>query len=276
MNDIFAGSRLSRKLMVGPAISAALILLLGIFLYAGVPRMVLFALLAFTMVVSIVINFLMATRITLTLHNLVKGVSTVAKGDLTTRIDTDSEDEIGEMSEAFNSFVDNLRRIMVHLAEDSEHMALAGSKMDVAMQQMVKGFEETTSQINSVAVASEELTSTSSEIARNCAAAAVIPFLIQMCNNMLILPEVSIWRERHAAKRCWRRRKSFCTRRARWKSCARRRRWYCPWSTVFRWSVPGPLPACPKDGRVICAQSSSVQRVRIVRNVFGAVGGVRT
>jgi methyl-accepting chemotaxis protein len=41
------------------------------------------------------------------------------------------------------------------------------------MQQVVKGFEETTSQINSVVVASEALTSTSSEIARNCAAAAI-------------------------------------------------------------------------------------------------------
>ncbi len=76
------------------------------------------------------------------------------------------------MSLQFNSFVENLRRIMVHLAEDSEQIMSAGGKMDVAMQQMVKGFEETTSQINSVAVASEELASTSSEIARNCAVAA--------------------------------------------------------------------------------------------------------
>jgi methyl-accepting chemotaxis protein len=114
----------------------------------------------------------MAGRITSTLDRVVRGVSTVAKGDLTNRIKADSRDEIGEMSLQFNSFVDNLRRIMLHLAEDSEQISSAGGKMDVAMQQMVKGFEETTSQINSVAVASEELTATSSEIARNCSVAA--------------------------------------------------------------------------------------------------------
>jgi methyl-accepting chemotaxis protein len=98
-----------------------------------------------------------------------KGVSIVAKGDLTERIEADSADE---MSLQFNAFVDNLRRIMVHLADDSAQISSAAGQMDVAMQQMVKGFEDTTAQINSVAVASEELASTSSEIARNCAVAA--------------------------------------------------------------------------------------------------------
>ena len=172
MKENFSGSKLSRKLMVGPVISAAFLFLLGIFLYAGGSRTLLFILLAITMAVSLAINFALAGRITSTLGRVVKGVSTVAKGDLTKQIEADSGDEIGEMSIQFNSFVDNLRRIMVHLAEDSEQISSAGSKMDVAMQHMVKGFEETTSQVNSVAVASEELAATSSEIARNCAVAA--------------------------------------------------------------------------------------------------------
>lgn len=172
MKDIFRGLKLSRKLMVGPAVSVALLFLLGIFLYAGASRMALFTLLAITMVLSIAVNFSMAGLIRSTFDRVVKGVSTVAKGDLTTRIEANSTDEIGEMGVEFNSFVDNLARIMLHLAEDSAQILSAGGKMDVAMQQMVKGFEETTSQINSVAVASE-ITSTSSEIARNCAAAAV-------------------------------------------------------------------------------------------------------
>lgn len=163
---------MSRKLMAGPIVSAALLVMLGVFLYMGVSRTVLSALIAATIIISMGINFFTAGRITSTLGRAVRGVSAVAKGDLTRQIEADSNDEIGEMSVQFNSFVDNLRRIMLHLAEDSEQIAAAGSKMDVAMQQMVKGFEVNTGQINSVAVASEELTSTSSEIARNCAVAA--------------------------------------------------------------------------------------------------------
>jgi methyl-accepting chemotaxis protein len=158
--------------MVGPVVSAAFLVMLGVLLYVGVSRTVLAALVATAIVVSMGIGFFMASRVASTLGKVVRGVNAVVKGDLTKRIDADSGDEIGEMGVQLNSFVDNLRRIMVHLAEDSEHIAAAGTKMDVAMQQMVKGFGETTSQINSVAVASEELTSTSSEIARNCAVAA--------------------------------------------------------------------------------------------------------
>ena len=155
--------------MTGPVVSAALLVLLGIFLYAGVPRIVLFALVVMTMIISLVINFSVAGRIRSTLDRVTKGVSIVAKGDLTERIEADSADE---MSLQFNAFVDNLRRIMVHLVDDSAQISSAAGQMDEAMQQMVKGFEDTTVQVNSVAVASEELASTSSEIARNCVVAA--------------------------------------------------------------------------------------------------------
>ena len=76
------------------------------------------------------------------------------------------------MGVEFNSFVDNLSEDNASSGGGQRADPVCGGKMDVAMQQMVKGFEETTSQINSVAVASEELASTSSEIARNCAVAA--------------------------------------------------------------------------------------------------------
>ncbi|MGA2107836.1 MAG: methyl-accepting chemotaxis protein, partial [Syntrophorhabdales bacterium] len=166
---MLTGFSVSRKLMTGPVVSAALLVLLGIFLYAGVPRIVLFALVVMTMIISLVINFSVAGLIRSTLDRVTKGVSIVAKGDLTERIEADSADE---MSLQFNAFVDNLRRIVVHLADDSAQISSAAGQMDAAMQQMVRGFEDTTAQINSVAVASEELASTSSEIARNCAVAA--------------------------------------------------------------------------------------------------------
>ncbi len=44
--------------------------------------------------------------------------------------------------------------------------------METAIQQVATGFEETTGQVDSIAIASEGLASTSSEIARNCAVAA--------------------------------------------------------------------------------------------------------
>ncbi len=172
MKGTFARLRLSRKLMLGPAVSAAFLVVVGAFLYAGASRMVLFALVAITMIVSLAINFSMARLITSTLDRVIKGVNVVAKGDLTKPIGIDSADEIGEMTLQLNTFVDNVRRIMVHLAKDSAQISSAAGQMEVAMQHTSKGFGETTAQITSVATASEELASTSSEIARSCAVAA--------------------------------------------------------------------------------------------------------
>jgi len=158
--------------MVGPIISVAFLVLLGALLYAEVSRIALFTLLAITMLISIGINFSMARAITSALGTVIKGVNIVTKGDLMKRIEVDSTDEIGEMNLQFNTFVDNLRRIMVHIVEDGAQISTAACQMDVAMRQTVKGFEHTATQINSLAAGSEELAFTSSEIARNCAVAA--------------------------------------------------------------------------------------------------------
>jgi len=172
VKDLFKGVSWFRKLMIGPIVSTALLVLLAAFVYAEASRIALFALLAITMLASIVISLSMARLITSTIGTVIKDVNVVTEGDLTKRIEVDSTDEIGEMSLRLNAFVDNLRRIMVHLVEDGAQISTAACQMDVAMQQTVKGFEHTTVQINSVATASEELASTSSEIARNCAVAA--------------------------------------------------------------------------------------------------------
>ncbi len=172
MGDIFGGKTVLRKQMVGPAVSVLLAFLLGAFMYAGFPRAVLLALLGTTVAASVAANLLTTRGVTATMGRLLAGVSAVAEGDLTRRIDAESNDEVGSMAHQFNSFVENLQRIMVHLAQDSGEMLSAGGKMDLAMQQMVNGFEEITTQINSIAVASEELTATSAEIARNCGIAA--------------------------------------------------------------------------------------------------------
>ena len=60
MKDIFRGSKLSRKLMVGPVGLCGASFSAGHISYAGASRMALFTLLAITMVLSIAVNFSMA------------------------------------------------------------------------------------------------------------------------------------------------------------------------------------------------------------------------
>jgi methyl-accepting chemotaxis protein len=114
----------------------------------------------------------MSNNINKSIKRTVEAVEKVAGGDLTLQIEIKSLDEIGAMGSQFNTFVDNLRRIMVHVAEDSDEISSASGKMQMTIEQMVTAFEEIAIQVNSIAVASEELSSTSSEIVRNCTVAA--------------------------------------------------------------------------------------------------------
>jgi methyl-accepting chemotaxis protein len=168
----FADLKLTHKLMVAPVIFMVFLLALGIVLYSGYSGYLTFVLIGAGMFLSVLTNMAMARIISSTVKKTVETVGEVSKGNLTSRVEVRSGDEIGAMSNQFNAFVDNLRRIMVHVSDDSDQISSAANKMQLAIEQMVTAFEEIATQVNSIAVASEELSSTSSEIARNCTIAA--------------------------------------------------------------------------------------------------------
>ena len=65
--------------------------------------------------ISVAFGGVMATKITRGItkpvHNLVRGVEMVAKGDLRQQIDIKAQDEIGELSRSFNKMVGDLKRL---------------------------------------------------------------------------------------------------------------------------------------------------------------------
>ena len=163
---------ISRKLMVAPGIFVLFLILLAWAWYTGCRGTVYVSIIAVAAVASLAANGLMGGLIRSGVSKAVEGIGQVSKGDLTRQIDVASRDEIGAMSGQFNAFIDNLRRIMQHIAEDGDEMSSAASKMEMTIEQMAMAFEQITVQINSIAVSSEELSSTSREIARNCTIAA--------------------------------------------------------------------------------------------------------
>ena len=114
--------------------------------------------------VSLVMKAIILNPITET----VDVIETVARGDLTRRIEVSSGDEIGEMAVHFNAFADKLQAAITQVADSSNQVSQAASVLDSATEQMASGVEEAALQVNSVATASEEMSKTSSEIAQNC------------------------------------------------------------------------------------------------------------
>lgn len=117
------------------------------------------------------------------------------EGDLTKRLDIRSRDELGELSNWFNTFLDNLQDIVrdiasnagvvdsssakllniaTHLAGNAEEtsqrantVASASEEMNANMNAVANTLDETTDNTNMVASSAEEMTSTINEIAQN-------------------------------------------------------------------------------------------------------------
>jgi methyl-accepting chemotaxis protein len=172
MNKVLSNMRMSSKLMVAPVVFVIFLLALGCALYADSPKGLSFSLIGAAIAFSLAANFLMAGAINSTVKNAVRAIGDASKGDLTRQMDVKSMDEMGEMSSQFNTFVANLKEIIVHLVADTDRISSAARKMQAVTEQTVTAFAELATQVNSIAVASEELSSTSAEIARSCVVAA--------------------------------------------------------------------------------------------------------
>lgn len=101
------------------------------------------------------------------LHDIAQG-----EGDLTRRIEIDSQDESGELARSFNTFVEKLQGIILHVAENAMQVATAAGEVHSASEQMATGAGEVAVQAGTAATSSEEMATTSAEVAQNCAMAA--------------------------------------------------------------------------------------------------------
>ena len=105
------------------------------------------------------------------MHDLLKEISQ-GDGDLTRRLDYLKPDEIGEMSNSFNLFMDKLHAIITHVSQTTTQLASAAMQVKGSAGQIAQGADRVASQSGSIAAATEEMASTSSQIAHNCIQAA--------------------------------------------------------------------------------------------------------
>jgi len=118
------------------------------------------------------ISLLMKSLILSPIQKTMDVIETVSQGDLTQRIDVSSSDEIGEMAKHFNVFAETLHGVITRVADGSDRVSSAAQTLDTSSAQMARGVEDVAVRVGSVATASEEMSTTTLEIARNCVIAA--------------------------------------------------------------------------------------------------------
>jgi len=106
-------------------------------------------------------------RVSDNLHEIASG-----EGDLTRRLQADNQDEIGQLVDHFNTFMNKLQGIIQELVSYSGKIGASAEEVASIAQQSREGMEHQRAETEQVATASNEMAATVTEVARNAEQAA--------------------------------------------------------------------------------------------------------
>jgi methyl-accepting chemotaxis protein len=115
----------------------------------------------------LVISVFVARAVTRPITELANVATLVADGDLTVDVQSQSEDEAGQLAQTFKQMVESLRTMVGRLGEASAAVASASTEISSSTEEMAAGAQEQTSQAGEVASAVEEMTKTILENSKN-------------------------------------------------------------------------------------------------------------
>jgi len=121
---------------------------------------------------AVFIWYIVSSEIRKPMLKAAESLEGVSRGDLTKRVEIDSTDEMGTLYTHLNTFVEKLHDAVTRVDESSVSVLYAANILDTTAEQMSTGIQQVVGQVTSVATASEEMSTTSSEIAQNCVMAA--------------------------------------------------------------------------------------------------------
>lgn len=113
--------------------------------------------------------YLVANGITRNIKNVSDNLQEIASGDgdLTQRLHAQNNDEVGQLVEYFNTFMDKLQTMMQEITGYSSHVGSAAEELTSIAEQSSKGIQSQHSAAEQVATASSEMAATVVEVARN-------------------------------------------------------------------------------------------------------------
>jgi len=88
-------------------------------------------------------------------------------GDLTARLNIESQDEIGELAKWFDTFIEKLQLVIASVKNGAKEVAATGHLISAAAEQMASGAEQQQGQLSEVAASMEEMSSMILETSHN-------------------------------------------------------------------------------------------------------------
>lgn len=110
------------------------------------------------------VAIVLSRGISSTVRELLDGVKTVARGDLTQQeLRINSRDEIGELVSGFNSMVAALRKVIGEVSTTTGEIAAATGQISTSAQQQLTSLNETATSLNEITTTAEQFKATMQE-----------------------------------------------------------------------------------------------------------------
>ncbi|MCP3876002.1 MAG: methyl-accepting chemotaxis protein [Desulfobacteraceae bacterium] len=120
---------------------------------------------AIAVVIAVGLGFFMSRYITKSITALADVTRLIAQGQLTSKVELSSNDELGDLAEDTNAMADNLKDIIGQITNYSEKLTTSSSELTGLAGSMSEGAESMTTKSESVAAASEEMSANMNSVA---------------------------------------------------------------------------------------------------------------
>ena len=115
-------------------------------------------------VVAVVVSIAVVKPLTRSLDKVNHALNVLASGDLTHKLDDSGHDEFAKLSANCNKLVDSLRGLIKGILERSEQLAAAAEETSAITAQTTVGIQEQKSQVDQVATATTQLSSSAQQV----------------------------------------------------------------------------------------------------------------
>jgi methyl-accepting chemotaxis protein len=123
-------------------------------------------------VVTLALAVSIGRGITKPIDAIVNTLPAIAGGDLTSHVSITQNNEMGKLADALNLMVAKLKTMVTGIKQTTDSIASSSSHLQSESERMAGCTEQTSEKTAIIAMASEEMSATSNEIAQNCTHAA--------------------------------------------------------------------------------------------------------
>ncbi len=117
-----------------------------------------------SLVFDLAILIFLRNSLVMPIRDLVKHVSALTEGDgdLTKRINITSKDELGQLVNAFNTFISNIHDIIIEVKASAEEVASGNNQLAATMEELSVTFSSQSQEISNIATNMESVSEVSS------------------------------------------------------------------------------------------------------------------